>query len=285
MELWLIYRNYYENNDNIVPQSMCVAAEKLGIKCKIFFEDYFSLIIVNNELQLYYNGKKIDKLPNVVFFRCYNFDVMDFFQRRNVLLVNTMRGMKLARNKYETHKIANSIKILQPKTIKAFNCEYDFIKQQLGLPFVLKDNNGQKGENVYLVCNEEQFLVSKSKCNDFICQEYIAESKGRDIRLYVVGERVVDAVERVAQNDDFRSNMSQGATSHKISVPSNIKSTAVELVKSMGLSVCSVDFMLSGNKYYMNEVNGNASFVAFLKLGYDMPNIIMEFISKKEFNQ
>jgi len=285
MELWLIYRNYYENNNNIVPQSMCATAEKIGIKCKIFFENYFSLLVTNGELQLYYSGEKVEKLPDAVFFRCYNFDVMDYFQQHNVKLVNTLRGMKLARSKFETHKLANSLNILQPKTIRVFDCEYEFIAKQLGSPFVLKDNSGQKGENVYLIYNKEQFLASKSKCNDIICQEFIAKSKGKDVRLYIVGEQVVGAVERVSQTDDFRSNISQGGIGREISVPSDINCTAVELAKKMGLSVCCVDFLISDNDFYMDEVNGNASFTAFLELGYDMPTIIMEYISKMQFNQ
>lgn len=285
MKLWLVFRNYFENNYKLVPQSMRDVGEKFNLKCEIFYEEYFSLVVVDNELQLFYKNEKIKDLPDAAFFKCYNFEVMDYLKQHKILLVNSLRGMKLSKNKYETYKLANSLQILEPKTIYSENYDYNFVSQQLGLPFVMKDNYGERGENVYLIKNEKQFLETKSKSNSLICQEFIKESKGKDIRLYVVGGKVIGSIERAAQGDEFRSNVCQGATTREVSVPNDLKRTAIKLAKKMGLSICSVDFMLSGNKYYMNEVNGNASYAAFLNLGYDMYKIVMEFISKNKFNR
>lgn len=283
MKLWLIYRNYYEHNVTTCPKAMKNAGKQFGIESKVFFMDYFSVVISNNKTELFYKNKKISKLPDAVFFRGYNFEVMDFFEKNNVLLVNSQRGMKLCRNKFETHKIASTLNILQPKTLKTANLNYEFVTKQLGKVFVMKNNTGQKGENVFLIKNKKQFLEAKSNGLDYICQSYIQESKGKDVRVYVIGNKILDCVQRVSQNGDFRSNICLGATSHRVDVPQEQKQIALKLSKKMGLSVCSVDFLQSGDKYYLCEVNGNSSFWCFTSLGYNVQKDIMQFVSKQKF--
>lgn len=280
MKLWLIYRNYYEFNAQYVPESMREAGTKLNIECEIFFEDYFSFSLIDNEVRLFYKSEEIRELPTAVFCRCYNFDLMDYLEQHNVALVNSLRGMKLCKDKFKTHLVARSLGILQPKTIKVRECDYNFLVAQLGSPFVLKDNTGQKGENVYLINDERHFLEVKQNMHDFICQEFMQKANGHDIRLYVIGEQIVDAVERVAKNGDFRSNVYQGATGFRIDVPQSLKDTALKLAHTIGLSVCSVDFLKSDEEFYLCEVNGNAAFSSFLGLGYDMQNLLMEYILK-----
>lgn len=280
MQVWLVYRNYYENHEQFAPQSMSEAGLKWNIQCKVFFEDYFSIIITKNGVDLYYKGQKLDALPDAVFFRCYNFDVMDYFEQHNIPIVNSAQGMRLCKDKYQTHIIASTLNILQPKTIRAKSCDYHFIATELGSPFVLKENTGRKGENVFLISNEEQFLNVKSKLSDFICQKYVRQSSGHDIRLYVIGEKVIGAVERVAENNDFRSNVCLGAMARDIVVPDSVKQTALQLAHTMQLSVCSVDFLISDGQYYLCEVNGSAALSSFINLGYNMQQLIMEYISK-----
>ena len=101
-------------------------------------------------------------------------------------------------------------KIKQPKFLKLENQSFDEIKNLLNCPFILKDNFGEKGKKVYLVDNEKQFLKLKNKFNNTaLCQEYIEESYGQDIRFIIIGNKVEASAKRVNKND-FRSNLAQG---------------------------------------------------------------------------
>lgn len=285
MKLWIIYGNYYETNATYSPLMMCESAKKYNIDYEFFFAEYFNIVIENGWEILYYKDKKINVYPDVAFFRCYKYELMDYLENKCVKLINSYSGMKSVRDKYETHKLVNKLKLLQPKVLFS-NSDFDSISNLLTVPFVMKDNTGAKGTNVYLVENKEQFDKIKEECVDvsFIYQQYIKEAKGSDIRLYIVGDRVVGCINRKSLTDDFRANISLGGVGEKIDVPNEIKEQALLIAKKLNLEICSVDYLKAGDQYYFCEANGNASFSAFIKNGYKMQDIFMEYISNKYKN-
>jgi ribosomal protein S6--L-glutamate ligase len=90
-----------------------------------------------------------------------------------------------------------------------------------------------------------------------LIQEFIAESKGRDIRALVVGDRVVAAMRRRAQGDEFRSNVHRGGTTEPVSLTPAYERTAVRAAQIMGLRVAGVDMLEGAEGPLVMEVNSS----------------------------
>ncbi len=90
-----------------------------------------------------------------------------------------------------------------------------------------------------------------------LIQKFVAESKGKDIRAFVVGDRVVAAMRRVAQGDEFRSNVHRGGKAEAIELEPAFEETAVRAAQIMGLSVAGVDMLESQDGPQVMEVNSS----------------------------
>ena len=284
--LWIVYKKYHLVKAVYSPRLMSEAATKEGIENEVYYSEFFSVVLENGVESLYYQNKKIECLPKVAFIRCYNFQLMSFLEKNGVELVNSFEGMKLVKNKYDTHYMAAKLNISQPETILPDCVDFDFLKSKLSLPFVMKDNLGAAGRNVYLVSTKEQMeeILEQNKGVSFIFQKYVAFSKGKDIRLYVVGDEVVGCITRIATSEDFRANISLGARAEKFECGEELKVQAVKLAKSLGLRICSVDYLFSGDDFMFCEANGNAAFHAFFSVGYNMQELFMKYIKRAFFS-
>lgn len=168
--------------------------------------------------------------------------------------------------------------ILSPKTF--FNEPDDFSNfvneaiEKLGLPLVFKECFGSFGEQVFL-CNTKEEIMSHISEKPFVLQEYVQQFSGRDIRLEVVGNRVVAAVERSNEND-FRANVTNGGTMKKYEPTEEQKALAVDVCKRLGLTFGGVDIFPDGT---VIEVNSNAHIMNIMRCtGIDIAPIILNEI-------
>ncbi len=282
MQLWIIYSKKYDTaHQHITTLNMCKAAEKYNIEYELKFSHHFDI----KENVLYYKNEAIPNLPKVALIRGYNNALMDYLEKHGTLLVNKFKGVNIARDKYLTFKFAKENNIKHPDTLSLDNQNFTEIKKILGIPFVLKDRNGSRGEKCFLISNNMDFLniIEKYKDTSFILQKYIEGSKGKDARIYIVGEKIVDCILRESDNSDFRSNLNLGGNARKYAIPEEIKNQAIAIAKKLDLSIVSVDYLIDKGKYILCEINTNAGFIAFKKLGYNMQDIIMNFIKNKYF--
>lgn len=286
MKLWILYSKKHETTAVYSTELMMNAASKFGIEHELFYFNYFRLVIINNKETLFYKNQQVTQLPDVVFCRGYYIELIKYLEKNGVKIINSAFGMQSVKNKYETHVQLTKINVSQPKTMFANFAAYQDIVNMLGSPFVMKDNLGSKGNNVYLVKSEQEFNEIKTEHEttriDFIYQEYIASSKGRDIRVYVVGDTVVGAIKRVSENEaDFRANLSQGGSAHVFELSEELKKLSIEICKTLKLEIAGLDFLFDeNNQPIFCEANGNAAFSGFVKFGYKMQEIFMQYIAK-----
>lgn len=167
----------------------------------------------------------------------------------------------------------------------------DFVEQvicRLGLPLVIKECYGSFGMQVYLAETKEEILdyTKKLAGKPFIYQKYLEKSSGRDVRLQVVGDKVVAAMYRFSEGEDFRANITNGG-SMKAYVPSKKEcDLAVQAAKVLGLDFAGVDLLFSGGESgeadVVCEVNSNAHFKnIFTCTGVNVAECIMEYITVK----
>ena len=161
----------------------------------------------------------------------------------------------------------------------------DLVKMVGGAPLVIKLLQGTQGIGVVLAETQkaaesviESFLGLKASV---LVQEYIGESGGTDIRCFVIGEKVVAAMERKSTDGDFRSNIHRGGKANIIRISPEERSTAVRAAKTMGLNVCGVDILRSNHGPLVLEVNSSPGLQGIEEATKkDVAGMIIDFLEK-----
>ncbi len=178
---------------------------------------------------------------------------------------STARSLSIARarNKVRTLQIMARKGIPIPETL--FSINPDNIKQQIeilgGAPVIIKIQEGTQGLGVILA---ETKKSAKSIIDTFykmdtsiLMQEYIAESNGEDIRIIVVGNKVVASMKRTSDVEEFRSNVHRGGTTEAIKPSAKEQYIALNAAKHLGLGVAGVDLIRSKKGPLLLEVNAS----------------------------
>jgi ribosomal protein S6--L-glutamate ligase len=113
-----------------------------------------------------------------------------------------------------------------------------------------------------------------------LIQKFVAESKGKDIRAFVVGDRVVAAMRRVAQGQEFRSNVHRGGVAEPVDLPDEYAETAVRAAQITGLRVAGVDMLESKTGPQIMEVNSSPGLEGIEKCtGLDIAGAVIDYIA------
>ena len=124
----------------------------------------------------------------------------------------------------------------------------------------------------------QAFYLYNEDGTNILLQEYIKESAGTDIRAFVVGNKVVTAMQRESLDDDFRSNLHQGGLGTPIKLTVTEKRTALKAARAMGLHICGVDLMRSNRGPLVLEVNASPGFGIEKVTDVDVASKIIEYI-------
>lgn len=192
-------------------------------------------------------------------------------ERAGMRLFNSHRAIRLCDDKMTCHIALSSAGVRMPDTIAAPLCyspgalpdevTLSAAEKALGYPIVVKTAYGSLGSGVFLI-EDRAALIQKERelqCTPHIFQKFIAESRGRDMRVIVIGGKCVAAMERMS-SVDFRSNMELGGTGRAVTPPKEAAELAVRCSELLGLDYCGVDLLFGRDGFYVCEVNSNAFF-------------------------
>lgn len=213
------------------------------------------------------------ELPDFVLFWDKDIRLAEYLEGLGIPVYNPSRAIRICDDKSQTHLVLSEKKIKMPRTIIApmtFEnigyTDYDFLDnvvRKLDFPMVVKECFGSFGQQVYFVQSEAELfdIVKKIGAKPMLFQEYIAASKGQDIRIQVVGDRVIAGMNRYSTNGDFRANITIGGSMRTYKPTSEEEELAITVCKELGLVFGGVDLLFSedGEKYVC-EVNSNAHF-------------------------
>lgn len=153
------------------------------------------------------------------------------------------------------------------------------VLRELGLPVVVKAAKGSFGEQICLVRSEAE-LVSRAEewgAQPVVFQEY-CEAHGSDIRLYVIGGKVVAGLRRTAREGEFRANLSIGGSMEPYTPTAREAELAIRACSILGTDFAGVD-LLAGDKPLLLEVNSNAHFKNLYDCtGYNFAEDIADYI-------
>lgn len=216
----------------------------------------------------------------------YGSSIVRQFEMMGVYTTAKSIAMTRARDKLRSLQILAKAGVGIPKTVfSRGTSEIDDILDMVGgAPVIIKVARGTHGNGVVLAETKkaakavmQAFYVEGV---NFLVQEFIEESAGTDIRVFIVGNQVIASMKRQSLDDDFRSNLHQGAegTSIKLSEPE--KKMALKAAKAMGLQICGVDMIRSTRGPLVLEVNVSPGFGIEKVTGRNVGGKIIEYIEK-----
>ncbi len=191
----------------------------------------------------------------------YVLSLIKQMETQEITCLNTSNSMAIARNKLHTLQCLVRAKIPTPRTVYgSFTVPSSTLLAAVGgAPVIIKTLDGAQGVGVMLAQTPSQaesiMDVLKQSHIEFILQEYVAESKGQDVRCFVIGDQVVAAMGRQGNDGEFRSNLHRGGTASTHLLSDQDRDTAIRAAKAVGLSVAGVDMIPSETGMKVIEVN------------------------------
>ncbi|MBN6080956.1 RimK family alpha-L-glutamate ligase [Aggregatibacter actinomycetemcomitans] len=188
--------------------------------------------------------------------------VLHYFQARGVPCLNNADAFRNARDKWLSLQMLLQQGVAVPDSLLAgIEVNANHAVQHIGAPTILKTLSGSQGIGVILA-ERAQSAVSiletlKQADVPVLLQEFVAEADGTDVRCFVIGGRVVAAMQRVGQNGEFRANCHRGATAEKVVLTEQEKQIALRATNALGLDVAGVDLIRSAKGPLVLEVNAS----------------------------
>ena len=246
--------------------------------------------IGENQTAIYYNGKKLGRydavLPRIGASQTsYGTAIVRQFEMIGDFVINKSDAIKSSRDKLRSLQVLAKHGIDVPITGYASHTMdiHDVIEKVGKTPLIMKLLQGTQGNGMVLA---ETMKAAESVMNafkqvdaDILIQEFIKESSGVDIRAIVVGKKVVAAMQRVAPEGEFRSNVHRGAATKHINLTPEEEEIAIKSTKVLGLSVAGVDLMRSKRGPLVLEVNSSPGLQGIeLLTGADVAGEVISFI-------
>jgi ribosomal protein S6--L-glutamate ligase len=267
------------------------AAVERGHTVKVLDTLKFAIDLQKGVPDLYYRQKPLSTydavLPRVgASITYFGTAVVRQFQEMDVFCANTAHGIINSRDKLRSLQILSRHHIGIPRTtfVRDKKDVIPAIQRVGGAPVVIKLIEGTQGIGVLLAesMNAAESIIEllQSQKQNVLVQKFVAESKGRDIRAFVVGDRVVAAMRRVAQGQEFRSNVHRGGIAEAVELDEQYRETAVRAAQILGLRVAGVDMLEGADGPQIMEVNSSPGLEGIeSSTGLDVAGAVIDYIS------
>lgn len=254
--------------NNYSTKRLKEAALQRGHKVKVLNTLKFAIDLESENPDLYLNQKHLGNydavLPRIgTSITYFGTAVVRQFQQMNVFCANSADGIVNSRDKLRSLQMLSRHNIGIPKTtfVRDKKDVMPAIERVGGVPVIIKLIEGTQGIGVLLadrldIATSIIELLQSQKQNILI-QKFVAESKGRDIRAIVVGDQVIAAMRRVAQGQEFRSNVHRGGSTEMVQLDEEYTNTAIRAAQIMGLGVAGVDMLEGKDGPQIMEVNSS----------------------------
>lgn len=271
-----------------------IANEAVRAGHEIFPIDYVNcdLKMSSDKCDITYQGESLSHLDAIiprisVETNFYGIAVVRQFETMGIFTLNSSMGILNARDKLRTMQILAQNNLSFPRSIVSHSTFYtqDNIESLGGSPIVIKLLEGMQGIGTVLAESDKSAhsvveTLTSLKTN-IMLQEFIAESKGCDIRVFVLGNKIIATMERTAKEGDFRSNLHRGGTSQKIEITLSEEEMSLLAAQKIGLNMAGVDLIHSDKGTMILEVNSCPGLEGIEKTsGENIASEIIKFIEE-----
>ncbi len=267
------------------------AALQRGHEVKVLNTLKFAIDLQRGVPDLYFKQKPLSHydavLPRIgASITYYGTAVVRQFQEMEVYCANSADGIIKSRDKLRSLQTLSRHHIGIPRTtfVRDKKDVLAAIDRVGGAPVVIKLIEGTQGIGVLLAdtVNAAESIIEllQSQKQNVLIQKFVAESKGKDIRAFVVGGRVVAAMRRVAQGQEFRSNVHRGGVAEPVDLPQEYIDTAVRAAQILGLEIAGVDMLEGKTGPQVMEVNSSPGLEGIeTATGLDVAGAVVEYIA------
>ncbi len=267
------------------------AAKKRKHKVQVLDTLRFSIDLVQGHPDLYYFGKRLSHFDAVLprigsSISYFGTAVVRQFEQMDVFCANSSNGIMNSRDKLRALQFLSRHKLGIPQTtfVRDRNDVLPAIERVGGAPVIIKLLEGTQGVGVILADStkiaEAIIETLQSARQNVLVQKFVSESRGRDVRAFVVGDQVVAAMRRVAQGTEFRSNVHRGGRTEPLLLDETYCDTAVRATQIMGLRVAGVDMLEGKNGPMIIEVNSSPGLEGIEgATGLDVAGAIVDYMA------
>ena len=265
-------------------------ARARGVDVSVIDPMQFSLFVSEDNIDILHQGKPFNYdavIPRIGHsITSHGVAVLRHLEQLGIWSANSSSGIIQSRDKLHSGQILARNKIPTPAT--AYVRDMKDVERAIdsvgGLPVVIKVTQGTQGNGVFLrhtlheAKNLVQGLLMTGKA--ILVQEYISESHGKDIRAFVIGDKVVACMRRRARGREFRSNFHLNGTVESVDISDEYREIACRAARVLGLNVAGVDLLEGVNGPLVLEVNSSPGLEGIEKAsGQNIAGAIIDFVS------
>ncbi|STX50226.1 ribosomal protein S6 modification protein [Legionella busanensis] len=295
MKGWILYKRNRQEltaNDHGVNRFLAVA-NKLQIELEVFKPEQFELIVAKPKDQIILLDGKKTSLPDFIIPRLgaetsyHALNVIRQLELLGVCSINTSKAIETVKDRMRVGQLLTYYQLPVPKTMTLnFPIPLETIKKEIGFPLVIKNMTSARGIGVSLCETIESFqdlmgLLGNQFNQQLVIQEFIANSYGRDLRVFVVGQEIVGCMQRISKSG-FKANYSLGGNVEPFDITPEIAKLALECTKIVNLDISGVDLLFGQDGYLICEANSSPGFKGMeLATEEDIAKKIMHYAISK----
>ena len=293
MNGWVLYKNVV--SESWETQKLVEEFEKQDIKIRVVNPQDVDIFVSRDDRKSILVAGKARGLPDFVIPRTgsgttyFIKAIIRHLERLGVVLINGSAAIDTVKDKLYTQQILGESNLPVPKTLLVRHpINVDFVERNIGFPIIVKTLSGSFGAGVFLAENKRQFqdLIKlaeiTSKSYNIIVQEFIKDSWGRDIRVFVLNNKVVGCMMRQATDGDFRANITRGGEGIPYQITEEIEWLGGESARLLHLDIAGVDLLFDNGSYRVCEVNSSPGFEGMDKYtNTNIAELIVNFVKHK----
>lgn len=275
MRGWILYK-YAQKDlwpDAYEIHRLIETAAKLNIELLVVRPEQIDLIVTRDDRKSILLDSKLVALPDFLLPRTgsgttyFGMAVIRHLERMGVRTFNSAESIDTVRDKLYSQQILAGNNIPVPRTMLAkYPVNVDLVERCIGFPLVIKTISGSRGKGVYLSEDKASFndlmtlIHSTDPTLNLVLQEFIQTSKGRDLRVFVLGGKPIACIERTSRDGNFKANFSTGARVKEYAMTPEIEWLAIETARIFGLDIAGIDLLFDGDHFKVCEANSSPGF-------------------------
>ena len=247
-----------------------------GPNTKVIYHPTVDIIVSREGRRSIRVKNRVVDLPQVIIPRTgsgtgyFGLAILRHMERLGVPTCSPSHAIEATKDKLYAHQVFAEQGIDTPKTMLVKHpVNAALVAREIGFPAVVKIMAGSYGKGVYMVNTQSEFqdfieFAHNIKTDEaIIVQQYIDTRPGEDLRVFVVGKKVIGAIKRSSQDGSFKANITRGGGAEQFPLDREIKDIALATAQSLDLEIAGVDLLFGKNGYVVCEANSAPGFEGF----------------------
>ena len=295
MNGWILYKN--DPVESWECQRLVGEFKKQGVEIRIVNPQDVDIFVDRDDRKSILVSGKARELPGFVLPRTgsgttyFIKAIIRHLERLGVEMINGSDSIDNVKDKLYTQQVLGESNLPVPKTLLVKHpISVEFVEKNLTFPVIIKTLSGSFGAGVFLAEKKKQFeqLVKMAEITkpsyNIIVQEFIKDSWGKDLRVFVLHGKVVGCMMRQSTDGDFRANITRGGEGIPYQITEEIEWLGGESARLLGLDIAGVDLLFDDGGFRICEVNSSPGFEGMDQYtGTNVAEQIVQYVMKRVF--